>query len=266
MFDKYNRHINYLRVSVTDRCNLRCRYCMPEEGVQLLSHKEILSYEEIFGAVKTGVSLGIEKIRITGGEPLIRKGITEFIKMVSGIQGIKDLTLTTNGVLLGEFAQPLADAGLHRVNISIDTLDPSRYKEITCLGNIENVLNGIQAARNAGLSPIKVNCVVSKHSQEKDALDVAEFCMKNNLEVRFIRRMDLKNGDFSVVEGGTGGNCQQCNRLRLTANGMVKPCLFNDIEFSIRQLGAAEAIRQAVYYKPECGSRNMHGSFYNIGG
>lgn len=266
MYDRFNRSITYLRVSVTDRCNLRCIYCMPEEGVKLLAHPEILSYEEIFDVISTGVSLGIDKVRITGGEPLVRKGIISFVGRIAGISGIKDLSLTTNGILLVEFARSLADAGLKRINISLDTVNPQKYIQITRRGKLDDVLNGIEAAVKAGLQPVKINCVVRESSQEKDARGVAEFCRTNGLEVRFIRRMYLGNGEFSKVEGGSGGDCAQCNRLRLTADGMIKPCLFNDIGFSVRQLGAYEAIREAVYYKPSGGTRNMHSNFYNIGG
>jgi len=266
MFDPFDRRITYLRVSVTDRCNLRCEYCMPEEGVSLLAHADILSYEEILQVIRAGVTHGIEKVRITGGEPLVRKGIIDFIKSVAGIEGIKDLSLTTNGVLLSEFAMPLADAGLHRINISLDTINPARYSKITRRGDVSDVLSGIQAAKQAGLKPIKINCVVHRSSKEEDAQAVAAFCKENDLEVRFIRRMNLENGEFGIVEGGSGGDCSECNRLRLTSDGMIKPCLFNDIEFSVQQLGPEEAIRRAVLGKPACGTSSNHRAFYNVGG
>ena len=266
MFDKYNRKINYLRVSVTDRCNLRCVYCMPEEGIRLLDHHEILSFEEIVEVVKESVHLGITKIRITGGEPLVRKGILQLVGMIAELKGIHDFGLTTNGILLEKFAAELVKAGLHRVNVSLDTVDPEKFRQITRGGDISMVFRGIAAARKAGLSPIKINCVVKGSSTEPDATGVKKFCDENGLEVRFIHQMDLESGCFKVVEGGKGGDCQSCNRLRLTANGYLKPCLFNDLEFSIRELGIREAIEKAINFKPEKGSQNLLSRFHNIGG
>jgi cyclic pyranopterin phosphate synthase len=266
MFDKYNRHIHYLRISVTDRCNLRCQYCMPDEGITLMGHDEILSFEEITAVVKVAVSMGIDKIRLTGGEPLVRKGIAELVAMLSSVKGIADLAMTTNGILLEKYAHQLKTAGLHRVNISLDTIDPAKYTFITRGGNIQDVLNGIRAAREAGLNPVKLNCVVTGSSSDLDALGIRRFAEKEALQVRFIRQMDLKKGNFSVVEGGEGGNCAVCNRLRLTANGMVKPCLFSENEFSVRKLGTEEAILRALQDKPLKGCFNRQGAFYNIGG
>lgn len=266
MYDKYNRRISYLRVSVTDRCNLRCTYCMPCEGVQMLSHADILSLEEIAAVVEAGVKMGIEHVRLTGGEPLVRKGIVDLVQMISRIKGINDLSLTTNGQLLEKFARPLADAGLMRVNVSLDAMDPDVYRAMTRGGDIEPVLKGIAAARQAGLLPIKINCVISQSAQEKNAADVTAWCKKQDLQIRYIHQMNLEEGEFSIVEGGDGGNCATCNRLRLTANGMIKPCLFNDQEFSVREYGPEEAIRMALGNKPACGTHNMTGKFYNIGG
>ena len=266
MYDSFKRQINYLRVSVTDRCNLRCTYCMPEGGIKLLSHDDILSYEEILGVIRVGVFLGIDKVRITGGEPLVRKGIVPFVKDVSKISGIRDFGLTSNGLLLEEFAAPLADAGLHRINISLDTMDASRYAEITRGGKIEAVLKGIQAAKQAGLSPVKINCVVQKSSDEQDARAVREFCEASGIEARFIHQMNLGEGCFTIVENGHGGDCSKCNRLRLTANGKIKPCLFSDLEFDIRKLGIKEAMEKAVGLKPEKGTSNTSDLFHNIGG
>lgn len=266
MFDNFNRRISYLRVSVTDRCNLRCTYCMPCEGVKLLDHKDILTFEEITRTVKAGVELGIEKVRLTGGEPLVRKGIVDLVAMLSEIDGIKDLSMTTNGQLLEKFAQPLADAGLRRVNVSLDTMDPQVYRQMSRGGEIEPVLKGIEAAREAGLLPIKINCVIDGKAQDKNAVDVATYCIEHDLQIRYIHQMNLENGEFSKVEGGEGGDCSICNRLRLTANGMIKPCLFNDLEYNVRKLGPEEAFRLALENKPACGTNNMLGKFYNIGG
>jgi GTP 3',8-cyclase len=174
--------------------------------------------------------------------------------------------MTTNGVLLKDFAQELKNAGLHRINISLDTVDPLKFSEITRGGNIEDVFKGINAARDAGLLPIKINCVIRESKDEPEAKVVTEFCAQNNLDIRYIRQMDLVRGHFSTVEGGTGGDCSLCNRLRLTANGKLKPCLFDDLEFDVRKLGFEEAFMKAVSLKPECGSVNNKGAFYNIGG
>ncbi|MEI6348025.1 MAG: radical SAM protein [Bacteroidota bacterium] len=266
MLDSYHRNINYLRISVTDRCNLRCIYCIPEEGVKLMSHKDILSFEEIVEVVKVGVKFGIDKVRITGGEPLIRKDIVSLVKMISNIHGITDLSMTTNGILLEKFALLLKDAGLQRVNISLDTMDSNKYKIITRGGDINEVFAGIKAAQEAGFSPIKINCVIKDNSAEKDALAVSHFCKLENLEIRYIREMDLHKGSFSIVEGGDGGHCYTCNRLRLTANGNLKPCLFNDLEFNVRQFGIKRAFQKAIVQKPKCGSKNSKNEFNNIGG
>ena len=266
MFDRFNRHINYLRISVTDRCNLRCRYCMPEEGVQWLNPDDILSFEEIVDVVRSATLMGINKIRLTGGEPLVRKDIVRLVGMIAEIEDVKDLALTTNGILLSELAGELRSAGLMRVNVSLDTLDPVRFKALTRGGNIQQVLNGIQAATEAGLDPVKINCVVSGSSEEEDARQVKEFALLNGLQVRFIHQMDLETGKFGIVDGGEGGNCRICNRLRLTANGMVKPCLFSEQEFSVRELGAEKALIAALESKPLKGCVNRVGRFYNIGG
>jgi len=266
MFDSFNRNIHYLRISITDRCNLRCRYCMPEEGIQLIGHDSILRFEEITEVVREAVSLGIDKVRITGGEPLVRKGVTQLVAMLAAVDGIKDLAMTTNGVLLDGHASALKEAGLHRVNISLDTTDPIRYREITRNGDIREVFRGIEAAREAGLRPIKINCVVGKSSHEPDALAVKAFCDDQGLEVRFIHQMNLSAGCFTVVEGGSGGECRMCNRLRLTAGGKIKPCLFSDLEFDIRELGIREALLRAIRQKPEHGTMNTRNVFHNIGG
>lgn len=266
MYDSFNRTVNYLRVSVTDRCNLRCVYCMPEQGVEPMPHSRILTFEEIFEVVTYGVSIGINKVRITGGEPLVRKGITNLVKMLSEIRGINDLSMTTNGVLLDQFAKPLSEAGLQRINISLDTIDPERFREITRGGDIYDVFRGIRAAIDAGLHPLKINCVIRKDVNEPDAAAVAEWGSRQDLEVRFIHLMDLHSGSFSKVIGGEGGNCSICNRLRLTANGKLKPCLFSDLEYDIRSFGIPNAFSEALGHKPACGTVNNTGAFYNIGG
>lgn len=239
---------------------------MPEEGIQLLNHQDILSFDEIVDVVKTGVEFGIDKVRLTGGEPLVRKGIVDLAGMIWDVSGVKDLSMTTNGILLGQFAEGLKNAGLQRVNISLDTINPEKFSKVTRGGDIQQVFEGIKAAQKCGLNPIKINCVVWKSSEEEDAREVAKFSKENNLQVRFIHQMNLKTGEFSVVEGGEGGNCKSCNRLRLTANGHIKPCLFSDLTYNVRELGIENAFLEALGNKPKSGTYNKSGDFYNIGG
>lgn len=266
MLDPFDRTINYLRISVTDRCNMRCVYCMPPEGVKMLTHSDILRFNEIIEVIQVAVNLGVDKIRFTGGEPLVRKGIVDLVSETASIPGIKDLSMTTNALLLEQYAGDLKDAGLHRVNISLDTLDIDRYREITRGGDLKQVLHGIEAAEKAGLTPIKLNCVIRKSHYEEDALMVRRFGDQKGYQVRFIHLMDLDKGYFKPVEGGEGGNCVTCNRLRLTADGKIKPCLFNDLSFSVRELGARQAILRALKYKPANGQASSANEFYNIGG
>jgi len=239
---------------------------MPPEGIKLISHSEMLTFEEIFEIAKVAVDLGIDKIRITGGEPLVRKGLTVLIKMLSQINGLNDIGLTTNGTLLPLYSKSLFDAGLKRINISLDTMDSQKYRDITQGGNINDVLRGIDTAISTGFNPIKINCVVRKDSNEKDAVEVKKFVQTKGIDVRFIHLMNLNNGQFSIVEGGSGGDCKVCNRLRLTSDGKIKPCLFNNIEFDIKKLGIENAFKQAVEYKPLNGTINDINNFYNIGG
>jgi GTP 3',8-cyclase len=266
VLDRYNRNINYLRISVTDRCNLRCRYCMPEEGIELMKHDDILTFEEMVAIVNEGVGMGIKRVRLTGGEPLVRKGIVSLVEMLTRVEGIEEVSMTTNGTLLHEYARALASVGLKRVNISVDTLDPEKYAYLTRGGDVKAALRGIEAAKEAGLSPIKLNCVVMDSADEPDANGVALYAKEQGISVQFIRQMDLETGQFSKVEGGNGGNCNTCNRLRITADGTVKPCLFNSAGFNVREYGIQDAIRMAVENKPHSGTKNKSGKFYNIGG
>jgi len=265
MFDRYNRPINYLRISVTDRCNLRCTYCMPEEDFRLLDHSDILTFEEITEFTKLAVANGITKVRLTGGEPLVRKGIVELVAMLAAIDGLRDLSMTTNGIFLPQYAADLKKAGLNRINISLDTVNPDSYCQITRTGDLAQVLEGIEAARNAGLEPIKINCVLIGEPDD-DTRKLKQFCAERGLSLRFIHQMNLKTGEFSTVEGGEGGNCSKCNRVRLLANGDIKPCLFSDLTFNIRKLGHQEALNLALGNKPKAGTYNKSGEFYNIGG
>ncbi|MDP2889155.1 MAG: radical SAM protein [Bacteroidota bacterium] len=265
MFDHFNRQINYLRISVTDRCNLRCTYCMPEEGIQLLNRADILSFEEIADFTRMAVENGITKVRLTGGEPLVRKNIVELVAMLAAIDGLEDLSMTTNGILLSEHAVDLKKAGLNRINISLDTVNPDKFCQITRNGELTKVLEGIEAARNAGLEPIKINCVLLGQPDD-ESRKLKQFCESRGLNLRFIHQMNLKTGEFSTVEGGEGGNCSKCNRVRLLANGDIKPCLFSDLSYNIRKLGHQEALNLTIGNKPRSGTYNQSGEFYNIGG
>ena len=255
-----------MRISVTDRCNLRCRYCMPEKGTAFLPREDILTFEEIYDFVEVAVHHGINKVRFTGGEPLVRKGFVQLVEMIASIPGIKDLSMTTNGILLKRYVQDLAEAGMKRLNVSLDSLDEGNFHYITRGGRLENVLEGIRAAQAAGLEPIKINCVIKNGRPDQNALAVKAFGDHEGMQVRFIREMDLESGVFSVVKGGDGGKCHICNRLRLTSDGLLKPCLFSTTGFSIREHGYAEALALAVGNKPEKGSLNNVNNFYNIGG
>lgn len=278
--DRHQRTIDYLRVSVTDRCNLRCVYCMPSEGVKSFQHKEILTYDEIIRIIKIAVELlGVRRIRITGGEPLVRKNIIYLISSLGQIKGIEDLSLTTNGLLLKKYAQELAKAGLKRVNISLDSLDPLRYREITRGGEIHEVLEGIEAAENSLMSPIKINMVPVKGFNDQEIENFAKLTFTKPYQVRFIEFMpigardfwsidkyisteeiirriitiaplypvDLEKAgpaDYFTFEGAKGligfispvskHFCHSCNRLRLTSDGKIRPCLFSETEIDLK--------------------------------
>jgi cyclic pyranopterin phosphate synthase len=186
--------------------------------------------------------------------------------MLARIKGIADLTMTTNGSLLEHIAKSLKEAGLSRLNISLDSLDPERYRHITRTGDVRDVIRGIAAAQHAGFKMIKINCVVEKSSAEPDAQTVREFARQKSLSVRFIRKMDLSGGKFWPVDGGTGGNCSVCNRLRLSSVGIIRPCLFNDRGYSVKKMGAKKAILAAVRFKPERGHITRSATFYGLGG
>jgi GTP 3',8-cyclase len=189
--DSFQRGISYLRISVTDRCNLRCIYCMPEEGVPLVLHDDILRFEEILPIVRSSVELGIDKIRITGGEPLVRSGMSRLVRMISNIPGIGDVSMTTNGIMLAKYADELREAGLQRVNISLDTLKADRYRRITRKGELDDVLKGIEAAASAGLKPVKINMVPMKGINEDEIIDFARMTLDKGWHVRFIELMPL---------------------------------------------------------------------------
>jgi len=239
---------------------------MPEDGIPLFQHKDILSYEEIVEVVRYVTERGVQKIRLTGGEPLIRRDITTLVQMISKVEGVKDFSMTTNGILLDKYAKQLVDAGLNRVNVSLDTLDAEKYKKITRGGDLNDVLRGIQRADEVGLNPVKINMVLNDLTSEEDKNQLREYCNKHGYSLRFIHQMNLEKGEFSVVEGGAGGDCKNCNRLRLTANGKLKPCLFSNQEYDIRELGIESALKLALEHKPLAGSKNESCTFYRMGG
>lgn len=191
MLDKYDRDINYLRVSITDRCNLRCRYCRPKEGVSLKGHDDILRYEEIIRVIEQAVKMGFIKVRITGGEPLVRRGFVEFVRSLKKIEGLQDISLTTNGILLDPLAKDIFCAGVSRINISLDSLDKVRFHRITGGGNLDDVLRGIDAADKAGFAPIKINTVVIRGFNDDEVIEFTRLAMKKPFQIRFIELMPI---------------------------------------------------------------------------
>lgn len=194
MIDEYNRDISYLRVSVTDRCNLRCRYCMPKEGLSLAGHDDILRYEEMLRIIGVAVRMGVAKVRITGGEPLIRRGVVDFIARLKALEGLRDISITTNGILLEKFAPGLFAAGVKRINVSLDSLDAEKYARITRGGQLGDVLRGIDAVHRLGFSPIKINVVVIKGVNDDEVLNFAGLTLDKPYQVRFIELMPFGSG------------------------------------------------------------------------
>lgn len=201
MIDRFHRDINYLRVSVTDRCNLRCMYCMPKEGVSLMGHEDILKYEEIIRVVGLAVRMGVVKVRITGGEPLVRRGIVDFIRELKHIEGLRDISITTNGIFLETFAEPLYRAGIRRINVSLDSLNPEKYRYITRGGDLGKVLRGIERAEALGFHPIKINVVAIGAFNEDEIVQFARMTVEKPYQVRFIELMNIGSGG----EGGSLG-------------------------------------------------------------
>lgn len=308
--DKFGRQIDYLRVSVTDRCNLRCVYCMPAHGVPWQPRENILRLEQIAEIVEAAAGIGFRKIRLTGGEPLVRKGIVDLVGQIATLPGIDEVAMTTNATLLSRCATELVDAGLQRINVSLDTLRPGRFWRITRLGNVDLVWRGIEAAERAGLTPLKINVVVVRGVNDDEIADFARLTLDHAWHVRFIELMPVGDGlDWgpempapaqrfvSVAEmrrrltnlghlesvGGPGGNgparyfrlpnargtigfisplsehfCAACNRLRLTADGRLRPCLFSEKGVPLKpaldagaDIGQLQSlIRQAIGIKP----------------
>ena len=318
--DTHGRNINYLRISVTDRCNLRCMYCMPEQGICKKEHGEILTLEEIYEVVKACADLGISKVRITGGEPLVRKGLTKLIEKISKLQGIYELAMTTNGVLLPKYAAELKSAGLNRVNISLDTMNAEKYSYITRDGNLGDVMSGIDAAEKAGLSPIKLNTVLIGGFNDDEIEDFVNLTMERDIDVRFIELMPIgqaghwakkhfvpnteilnKVKDLQPIQSndpsspakyyklpGAKGKvglinpishtfCGNCNRIRLTADGKLKPCLHSESEIDIKEVlkkgeSLQDLVKLAILQKPMQHNLNCEDNkpikrdMYRIGG
>ena len=295
MIDNFGRNITYLRLSVTELCNLRCRYCMPADGVCKKSHAEMLTEEEYIAVVKAAASLGISKVRITGGEPLVKKNIVSICDHIASVKGIEEVCLTTNGILLPQYAKALRDVGVSRLNISLDTLMPEKYAYITRTGTLNDALNGLYAALDAGYEKIKINTVLIGGFNDTEIEALANLTMQYPVDVRFIELMPMyDSGDFDensliscskVLEvlsnlqpvssaggvaqlyrmDGAQGNiglirpisahfCAACNRIRVTADGKLKPCLHSDMEYSLKGLSFDDmkaVMEQAIWNKPQ---------------
>ena len=268
MFDSYNREIDYLRVSVTDRCNLRCTYCMPEAGIRLKRHDDILPYEKIVQVAAAAAELGIRKIRLTGGEPLVRKGISFLVRELKALPGLREVSMTSNGILLDLLADELKQAGLDRLNISLDTLDPAKYRQVTRNGEISRVMAGIAAARRAGFVDIKINMVLLPGCHADEVAAMEKFCRQQGLRLQRIHHYSLH--DLNTARSGLEAErplaCSVCNRLRLTADGKLKPCLFSDREIAVDFSDIRASLEQAVHAKPAHGVACANRGNWQIGG
>lgn len=265
MLDSFGRNIHYLRISVTDRCNLRCIYCMPEEGIELVPHNAILSFEQIETIAITAVRLGIDKIRLTGGEPLARKGIADLVAKLRKIPGLKTLAMTTNGTLLAPLAGQLVSAGLDSVNISLDTLDPERYARLTRRGIIEDVLAGIDAALAAGLA-VKINTVVMEDTSNAEIEALKKFARQKNAAFQTIARYSLQSMKTDAHEFDRPPPCATCNRIRLLADGTLRACLQSDISIPVDFQNIEGSISTIIKLKPAHGTTSSTYSVGKIGG
>jgi len=265
MFDRFDRPITYLRISVTDKCNLRCRYCMPPEGVPVRRHGDFLSLEQVTEVARAAVRLGVMKIRLTGGEPLVKRGIVELVQMLAGISGLQHLGMTTNGTLLAGHARRLREAGLDSLNISLDTLQPDRYRFLTGGGDIRSVLDGIQAAREAAF-PIKINMVVMEDTKPPEIQVMRQFSEERGLRLQLINHFSLGRKKGESYGFDRPPSCARCNRIRLMADGMLKPCLHSDQEVKLDFSRLEESLREAVLSKPERGGVCRTRAMSQIGG
>jgi cyclic pyranopterin phosphate synthase len=265
MFDPYDRLITYLRISVTDKCNLRCRYCMPPEGVPARRHEDFLTLEQMAKVARAAVGLGVTKIRLTGGEPLVKRGIVGLVRMIAAIPGLEHLAMTTNGTLLAPRAGDLAEAGLGSANVSLDTLDPDRYRELTRGGRIEDALDGIRAALAAGL-PVKLNMVVMEDTDPAEIGRLREYADGIGANLQLINHYELYREKSDTYAFDRPPSCARCNRIRLTADGMLKPCLHSDREIPLDFSRLEESLRAAVNAKPLHGGACTNRSMPQIGG
>ncbi|MCE1196359.1 radical SAM protein [bacterium] len=265
MRDAYGREINYLRVSVTDRCNLRCLYCMPEEGVPLLPHGDILSFEQIEAVVRAAARMGFKKVRLTGGEPLARRGVGDLVAMLGRVPGVETLAMTTNGTMLAPLAAALAAAGLDSVNISLDTLDAARYRRLTRRGDIADALAGVDAAIAAGLA-VKLNMVVMEDTAESEIAAMRDFAAGRGIALQTIARYSLQARKADGAEYDRPPPCSSCNRIRLLANGVLRSCLHSDIDAKVDFADIEGSIARAVGSKPVHGAVSSTKSVGQIGG
>ncbi len=267
MRDSFGRTIDYLRISVTDKCNQRCRYCMPASGIVHRRHDEVMRIEEYLAVVATAATLGITKVRLTGGEPLVRHGIVELVEGIAGVPGIEIVAMTTNGTLLASMARPLYEAGLTHLNISIDTMDPERYSIITRGGRLEHAIAGALAARDIGFERIKINVVAGTHWVDSpDRVALETFCRRNGFTLQRIAEYDLtaRKQDTRTFERPLP--CGTCNRIRLLSTGRLKPCLHSDQEIPVDFNDIAESLKRAALAKPKRGTACTNRGMVEIGG
>lgn len=260
MLDKFDREINYLRISLLDRCNLNCIYCKTGEAERCFKREESLNLNQIEDIVRNASILGINKVRLTGGEPLLYENIDVLIKKIRSVKEIQEISITTNGILLAQKAELIKNAGLDRINISLDTLNPEKYSYITGGGNIFDVLNGIEAARQNNI-PTKINMVVLKDINDDEIQNIKDFCHEKNLELQLIKHFELGSEKINGHDYDRPPDCKKCNRLRLLSDGVLKPCLHSELEYKINFGNIQESIIKSVLGKPKegriCSSRKM---------
>jgi len=265
MFDRFDRPITYLRISVTDKCNLRCRYCMPPEGVPPRRHQDFLSFEQMTLVARAAVRLGVRKIRLTGGEPLVKRGIVELVRMLADVEALDHLAMTTNGTLLSALARPLREAGLDSLNVSLDTLDSERYRFLTRGGKVEEALAGIEAAQREGF-PVKINMVVLEDTVQQEIAGMRRFCVEHGMRLQLINHYYLGREKNDSYMFDRPPPCERCNRIRLMADGMLKPCLHSDREVPLDFSRLEQSLREAALAKPRRGGTCSNRAMSQIGG
>jgi len=265
MFDRFDRSITYLRISVTHACNLRCVYCAPPDGAPQRSRADLLTPEQMTEVARAAVRLGVTKIRLTGGEPLMRPDIVELVRMLAGIDGLAHIAMTTNATLLAPLAAPLRDAGLQSVNISLDTLDPARYRELTRGGNLDSALAGLHAALAVHLR-VKVNMVILGSTTSAEISGLRDFCAASGARLQLIDHFDLSQPKKERAAMDRPPPCGGCNRIRLMADGMLKPCLQANDEIPLDFSRLEESLREAILSKPRRGGVCTNRAMSQIGG